>query len=168
MGLSFAEWKIFTEAATRVARAVRDETGLRTVFHHHCAGYVERADEIAHFLELTDPDLIGLVFDTGHYAYGAADCDVVSGLARFWERVWYVHFKDCHSEVACCARQFEWDYFEALRHGLFCELGHGCVDFASTLPWLKDKDYQGYVLVEPDFLPGTGARIASLDRVARL
>lgn len=71
MGLRADEWAAFGEGANLVARAVRDATGLRTVFHHHCAGYVETPDEIARFLAVTDPGLVGLVFDTGHYAYGA-------------------------------------------------------------------------------------------------
>ncbi len=55
LSLSPAEWKVFAEGANSVARAVLDATGLRTVFHHHCAGYVETPDEIAHFLELHQP-----------------------------------------------------------------------------------------------------------------
>ena len=156
MGLNAADWTAFAEGAERVARAVRDETGLRTVFHHHCAGYVETPQEIARLLDLTDPELLGLVFDTGHYAYGAGDFDVVRGLDRFRERIWYVHLKDCHPEVARCARTQGWDYFEALRHGIFCELGQGGVDCPAVLRWLERNSYDGYVLVEQDVLPGMG------------
>jgi inosose dehydratase len=156
MGLTPAEWKIFAEGANKIALTVRDQTGLRTVFHHHSAGYVERPEEIARFLELTDPDLVGLAFDTGHYAFGAADFDVVSGLERFRRRVWYVHFKDFRPEVAACAGKLHWDYFESLRHGVFCELGRGCIDFAGVLRWLKNNRYRDYVLVEQDVLPGMG------------
>lgn len=156
LGLTSAEWKIFADGANRVAGAVLAETGLRTVFHHHCAGYVETPEEIARFLELTDPKAIGLVFDTGHYAYGAGNCDVVAALDRFKERVWYVHFKDCQPEVAARARAERWDYFQALRNGVFCELGKGCVDFPAVLRWLKNAGYKGYTLVEQDILPGMG------------
>ena len=156
LGLSSAEWKTFAGGANRVAGAVLAETGLRTVFHHHCAGYVETPEEIARFLELTDPKAIGLVFDTGHYAYGAGNCDVVAALDRFKERVWYVHFKDCQPEVAARARAERWDYFQALRNGVFCELGKGCVDFPAVLRWLKNAGYKGYTLVEQDILPGMG------------
>src|SRR5437588_551027 len=75
MGLSQEEWKTFTYGAEVIARAVRRETGLRTAFHHHCAGYVETPQEIAHFLDRTDPVLLGLVFDTGHYLYGTGSND---------------------------------------------------------------------------------------------
>src|SRR5438477_3275521 len=115
MGLSEEQWRVYTEGANRVALEVRSATGLRTVFHHHCAGYVETPDEIARFLSLTDPEMIGLVFDTGHYVYGAGNSAVIAGLQRFKERIWYVHFKDCDPHVAKQARDEGWDYFEALR-----------------------------------------------------
>jgi inosose dehydratase len=157
--LSPAEWRIFARGADRVAKAVYEETGLRTVFHHHCAGYVETPDEIATLLALTDAKRLGLVFDTGHYSYGAggADCDVVAALERFGSRVWYIHCKDCQPEVARQARAEQWDYFTALRHGVFCELGKGCVDFPALLQWLAARRYDGYVLVEQDILPGMGS-----------
>ena len=164
MSLSASEWEIFAEGANLVARSVLAETGLRTVFHHHCAGYVETPDEIARFLELTDPQSIGLVFDTGHYVYGSGDTDVVGALERFKERVWYVHFKDCQPDVAAAARAQGWDYFQALRHGVFCELGKGCVDFPAVLRWLKQSGYEGYILVEQDVLPGMGAPAESARR----
>ena len=157
LGLGAEEWKIFADGANKVGRAVLAETGLRTVFHHHCAGFVETPEEIARLLELTDPAALGLVFDTGHYAYGAADFDVTAGMERFRERILYVHLKDCHPVVAAESRAKGWDYFEALRHGVFCELGKGGVDFAAVLNWLKQAGYRGYVLVEQDVLPGMGA-----------
>jgi inosose dehydratase len=161
LGLNLEEWKTFAEGATEVADAVLSRTGLRTAFHHHSAGYIETPAEIAHFLDLTDPNLIGLVFDTGHYAFGAGDCDVVEGLRRFRDRIWYLHLKDCHSGIAAQARSDGWDYFEALRHGVFCELGSGCVDFPAVLRWMKASEYGGFALVEQDVLPGMGAPKAS-------
>lgn len=155
-GLSRAEWKIFAGGADRLAHAVYEETGLRTAFHHHCAGYVETPDEIATLLELTNPQRLGLVFDTGHYCYGAGNCDVVPALERFGDRVWYIHCKDCQPEVARRARAEQWNYFTALGHGVFCELGQGCVDFPALLRRLAARGYDGYVLVEQDILPGMG------------
>src|SRR6266705_5798506 len=66
-GMSDAQWQVFTEGANRIARAVKRETGLRTVFHHHIGTWVETPEETARFLSMTDPEVIGLCFDTGHY-----------------------------------------------------------------------------------------------------
>jgi inosose dehydratase len=157
LSLSSSEWKVFAEGANSVARAVLEATGLRTVFHHHCAGYVETPDEIATFLDLTNPQTVGLVFDTGHYVFGSGDCDAIAGLERFKNRIWYIHLKDCRQDIARKSREQHWDYFQSLRQGIFCELGQGCVDFPKVLRWLKSEGYQGYVLVEQDVLPGMGA-----------
>lgn len=164
--LSNREWEIFASGAEKVARAVLEETGLRTVFHHHCAGFVETPDEIACLLDRTDHRLLGLVFDTGHYIYGSGrtDVDIQEGLSRFADRIWYIHFKDCNPDVARQARKEQWDYFTALRHGVFCEIGKGQVDFRAVLEWLRDRDYDGYVLVEQDVLPGMGTPMESAKR----
>ncbi|HZS53730.1 MAG TPA: TIM barrel protein, partial [Bryobacteraceae bacterium] len=154
--LSALEWTVFAENANRLAREVLDGTSIKTVFHHHCAGYVETPEEIAQFLRLTDERLIGLVFDTGHYAYGSGSFDVIEALERFRDRIWYVHLKDCSASVAAQAARNQWNYFEALRHGIFCELGKGQIDFAGVLNWLGRNNYDGYVVVEQDILPGMG------------
>ena len=54
------------------------------------------------------------------------------------------------------SRDEEWDYFTAMRNGLYPELGKGCVDFPAMLRWLGARDYKGYMLVEQDILPGMG------------
>ena len=164
--LTAAQWKTFAAGADRIARAVLDQTGLRTVFHHHCAGYVETPAEISTLLELTDPSLLGLVFDTGHFLYGAgaAGADMLAFLDRHAARIWYIHCKDCQPDIAACSRNEHWDYFTALRHGVFCELGKGAVDFPALLRWLAARDYNRFVLVEQDVLPGMGAPAESATR----
>lgn len=157
-GLTDAEWATFSFGANRIAHAVRDETGLRTVFHHHCAGYVETHDEIERLLALTDAAVLGLVFDTGHYAYGNGGCQaMMQALGDFADRIWYIHFKDCSETVRAQADREEWDYFTAIRQGIFCELGKGCVDFPAVNLWLAKRNYQGFITVEQDVLPGMGS-----------
>jgi len=167
MGLSESEWSQFASGSMRVARAVKTGTGLPTAFHHHCAGYVETPEEIARLLALTDPELLGLVFDTGHYTYGSGQFDAqsaLSGLDRFADRIWYVHCKDCSGEVAQQATANGWDYFKAVRQGVFCELGRGVVDFPGTLKSLAAHGYNGWLLVEQDVLPGLGSPKDSAQR----
>lgn len=159
LGLSRSEWEVFARGVTDVAQAIRAETGLPSVFHHHCGGYVETPDEIARLLELTDPDLVGLVFDTGHYTYGTGQSDpqaVLDGLERFGDRIRYVHMKDCHPGVAASVRTEKLSYLEAVRRGVFCELGQGLVPFPAVVAWLRSHGYRGWALVEQDVLPGMG------------
>ncbi|MGB6742210.1 MAG: TIM barrel protein [Terracidiphilus sp.] len=165
-GLSKDEWRTFAGGADRIAREVFDATGLRTVFHHHCAGYVETPDEIATLLDLTSPERLGLVFDTGHYCHGTGgeEVDLVAALNRYKDRIWYIHLKDIEPTIARRSRDEEWDYFTAMRNGLYPELGKGCVDFPALLRWLAAHDYKGYALVEQDILPGMGTPKESAQR----
>ena len=155
MGLGDSEWQIFAEGATRIAQAVRREAGLRTVFHHHCAGYVETPAEIEKLLDLTDPSLIGLCFDSGHYRLGGGD--PLQGLRKHADRLWHFHFKDYHPGVAQSAVKEGWDYFGSVRHGIFCELGKGEIDFPALVNELNRMGYRGWGVVEQDVLPGMGS-----------
>ncbi len=156
------EWEVFAKGAVEIAGAVRDAVGLRTVFHHHSAGYVETPWELAQLMERTDPGLLGLCLDTGHYAFGGGD--PVEAAERYADRVWHVHFKDCHPEVAVRSRSEGRDYFESVREGVFAELGKGDVDFAGVLSTLEDQGYSGWIVVEQDVLPGMGAPKESASR----
>jgi inosose dehydratase len=162
LSMTAAEWKVYTSGVQDAARAVREETGLPTIFHHHCAGYVETPAEIDIFLENTDPSLVNLVFDTGHFVFGSgpdspyASGKIVPALEHYGSRITYVHFKDCHPGIAARSRLEKWDYINCLKNGIFCELGLGCVDFKGVVQWLEKRDYSGWVLVEQDLLPGMG------------
>lgn len=153
--LSDDQWMVFAAGVEYVARAVWDTTGVRCVFHHHCAGFVETPAEVEKLLALTDPRLVGLCFDTGHYAFGGGD--VVNGIRKHASRIWHFHFKDYEPNVATQARQNQWDYFESVRNGIFCELGKGNVDFAAVIKELEKAGYNGWGVVEQDVLPGMGS-----------
>jgi inosose dehydratase len=161
-GLTGAQWDAATPGVERIARAVRDETGLRTVFHHHAATYVETPEEIAALLDRTDPSVVGLCLDSGHVTYGGGS--PLDLLSRYADRVWHVHFKDCAPDVAARARREGWDYQTALRHGLFCELGRGEVDFEGLVQALTARGYNGWSVVEQDVLPAMGAPLESARR----
>ena len=159
------DWDAIGRGVEGIARAVADATGLRTVFHPHCATYVETPDEIAALMQRTSPELVGLCLDTGHATYGGGD--PLSLLKQYRDRIWHVHFKDCSREIASRARAEPWDYLTAIRHGLFCELGRGSVDFASLFDQLNASHYDGWIVVEQDVLPSMGTPAASAMRNRR-
>lgn len=146
--LSADEWDIYAAGVNRVARTVFDATGLRVVFHHHCAGYVETPEETRALMDRTDPDLVGLCLDTGHWHYAGGDA--VQCIREYGERVRYLHLKDCQPAIKAKVYAEHIDYFSATALGVFCELGLGEVDFPTVLHEMDARGYNGWAVVEQD------------------
>lgn len=162
LGMTEAQWANFAAGTTMVAQRVRDETGLRTVFHHHIGTWIETPEETERLLDMTDGTLVGLCFDTGHWQFGGGD--PIEGILDHADRIWHVHFKDCHPAIAARSRQQGWSGPQSVEHGVFSELGKGQVDFIGVIETLRDIGYSGWVVVEQDVLPGTGTPKESAQR----
>jgi inosose dehydratase len=162
IGMSEEQWQTFARGANYVARRVIDEAGLRTVFHHHVGTWVETPDETRRFLEMTDPAVLGLCFDTGHWSFAGGD--PIHGVHEFADRIWHVHFKDHEPNVARESREQGWDGPTSVGHGVFCELGRGDVDFPGVVKELQNIGYSGWIVVEQDVLPGIGTPRESAHR----
>jgi inosose dehydratase len=163
MGLDADGWRVFAAAAEDLARRVRDETGVRTVVHQHLGTLVETGDEVRELLRRTDPELLGVCLDTGHWRFGTGE-DPVDAVRELGSRIWHVHFKDADPAVMAESRRQGWHGLESTGHGVFCELGRGCVDFPGVLAALRESGYDGWIVVEQDILPGMGDPKSSAQR----
>jgi inosose dehydratase len=110
----------------------------------------------------TDPEVLGLCFDTGHYRFGGGD--PLNGLQRHADRIWHVHFKDHAPTVAARTRREGLGGVEAVGLGVFCELGQGDNEFPAILAKLQELHYAGWIVVEQDVLPGMGSPKESAGR----
>ena len=162
MGLDDAGWEIYAEGAMRVAEAVKSETGLRSAVHPHGATYIETPEEIGRFFSMTDPALVGYVFDTGHFHLGGGDA--VEGIRKYADRIWHVHYKDFDPTVVVEADANGWGYQQLIAHGVFSELGTGVVDFPNVTMALNEIGYEGWIVVEQDMLKGMGSPLESNTR----
>lgn len=160
--MTATQWQTFARGANDVARHVKEKAGLRTTFHHHVGTWIETPDETNRLMEMTDPGLVGLCFDTGHWRFAGGD--PVEGIRRYRDRIWHVHFKDHDPHVARQSRVRNWDGPTSIAHGIFCELGKGDIDFASVVRALDDGGYTGWIVVEQDVLPGMGTPMESAGR----
>ncbi len=148
--LNDSEWTVFAKGVDFIAQRVHDELGLGLVFHHHCAGYIETPEETRQLMERTNPDLVGLCLDTGHWHYAGGDA--VQCIQELGSRVRYLHLKDCHVQIAEQCRAEKKDYFQAIQAGVFCELGAGEVDFPGVIREMQKFGYEGWAIVEQDIL----------------
>lgn len=153
-GLDAGQWDHFVRHTEEFARRMRDEFGLKTVYHPHVGAYVETPGEVDTLLERTDPALVGLCLDTGHATYGGDD--PIALYRRWADRVRYLHLKDCDRAVLARIRSAGGSYFDGVQAGVFPELGQGSVDFPALLAELTARDFDGWAVVEQDVLPEQG------------
>jgi inosose dehydratase len=113
------QWTTLLEATNRLGAILRDDYGLRAVFHPHADSHVGTQPQIERFLDGTDPDAVGLCMDTGHIAY--YDGDNVELIRRYPERIDYLHMKQVDPEVIRQARAEGLGFGEAVRRGVMVE-----------------------------------------------
>lgn len=154
-GFTEVQW---TGAARLISCIAKEaaELGVRSVFHHHAGTYIETPGEVAHLLDLTDPRMLGICLDTGHYFYGGGD--PVEFARTHAQRIWHLHLKDIRANVLEQVRSEKIAYLEAIRRGVFCELGQGNVDLAGVIRELDKAGFDGWAVFEQDVdptVPGT-------------
>ena len=146
-GMSDGQWNGAVEILSRIATACR-ELGLVTAFHHHAGTLVETPAEIERLCASIDPSLIGLCLDTGHYIYGGGD--PMDAVDKYGSRIFHLHLKDVRPGVLESVRKDKVGFLDAVRRGVFCELGEGAVDVPAVAQGLMNCGYEGWALVEQD------------------
>lgn len=146
-GMSDSQWDGAAHILTRIGAACR-ELGLSAVFHHHAGTFVETPQEIARLCASTDPDLIGLCLDTGHYFFGGGD--PVDAVRLYGARIRHLHLKDVQLPILEAARRDGVGFLEAVRRGVFCELGEGTVDLKKVIGDMTAGGYSDWAIVEQD------------------
>lgn len=146
-GMSDAQWEGAARILGRISEACR-ELGLSVVFHHHAGTFVETPKEIARLCESTDPDLLGLCLDTGHYLFGGGD--PADAVRLYGPRIRHLHLKDVQLPILEAARRDAVGFLEAVRRGVFCELGEGVIDLDGVIRGMGAAGYSGWAVVEQD------------------
>lgn len=141
------EWDKLCTGVNKLGKIAKD-MGIRLTFHHHMGTVVQTEAEIDRLMENTDPEVFGLLFDSGHLAYCGED--YMSVLNKYIDRIWHVHLKDIRPEVVAKVKAEHLSFLQGVRLGTFTVPGDGAIDFAPIFQVLADHDYEGYVLVEAE------------------
>ena len=141
------EWELLCTGLNKLGKVAGD-MGIALTFHHHMGTVVQTAAEIDRMMENTDPDLVGLLFDSGHLAYCGEDYLAV--LRKYAARTRHVHLKDIRPQVVEKVKAENLSFLAGVRLGTFTVPGDGSLDFAPIFDILADTGYEGYVLVEAE------------------
>ena len=149
--LDRGQWHALVEGAGHLARVLREETGMRFVFHPHAESHVETDEHVRRFLADTDPERVGLCLDTGHVAYTHGNAPRL--LREHADRIWYVHLKAVDPGVLAEVEAERLSFADAVRRDVMCEPGLGVPaldDMHAALGSLPDGTF---VIVEQDLYP---------------
>jgi inosose dehydratase len=145
------QWRALVDGANRLARVLREETGMRFVFHSHAESHAETDEQIRRFLADTDPELVGLCLDTGHVAYTHGDAAQL--LREHSDRIWYVHLKAVDPAVLAQVEAEHLSFADAVRRDVMCEPGLGVPKLDEVTAGLELLPPGTFVIVEQDLYP---------------
>ena len=141
------EWKLLAEGLNKLGKIAKDK-GMTLTFNHHMGTVVQTEEEVDSFMEMVDPELVFLLFDSGHLSFAGIDPEKV--LKKYVNRVKHVHLKDIRREMVEKSRNERWSFLKGVREGVFTVPGDGDVDFAPIFRILEEAGYEGWVVVEAE------------------
>lgn len=141
------QWKVFANTCNELGRIAR-EYDIQFTYHHHMGTGVQTEEETDRFLEMTDPEYVDLLFDSGHFTFSGEDAAAM--IKKYIGRIGHVHLKDVRLAVREQVIKEGWSFLEAVRAGTFTVPGDGDVDFTSIFKTLEENDYEGWVVVEAE------------------
>lgn len=144
-------WRRLVETSNEFGRLLRERFGLTLVFHSHADSHVEYPEQLETFLDQTEPDLVAVCMDTGHYEYRGGD--TVAFMREHAARTPYLHLKSVDPALRARVEAENVPFGPAVALGVFCEPARGSVDFPSLARLLSNLDYRGWGIVEQDMYP---------------
>lgn len=142
------EWELLCDGLNRLGKLSLEKYGVALTFHHHMGTVVQSAAETDRLMAGTDPKYVGLLFDSGHFAYCGEN--PVEQVRKHGKRIRHVHLKDIRPEVVAKVLSEHLSFLEGVRQGAFTIPGDGCVDFDPIFQELAKIGYEGYMVVEAE------------------
>lgn len=149
--LTPGQWRELTTQTERLGREVQDRYGLRIVVHPHADTHIDTPQNVARFLDATDPALVSLCLDTGHYAYCGGDS--VQAIETFAERIGYLHLKQVDPRILAEVVAGQVPFGPAVARGVMCEPPAGVPALEPVLAAAQRLGVELFAIVEQDMYP---------------
>ncbi|MFI2288422.1 sugar phosphate isomerase/epimerase family protein [Streptomyces niveus] len=149
--LTAAQWHDLTTQTERLGREVLDRFGLNIAVHPHADTHIDSEENVTRFLDATDPALVSLCLDTGHYAYCGGDS--VKLIETYGERIGYLHLKQVDPEILADVVADGVPFGPAVARGVMCEPPDGVPALGPVLTAAQELDVDLFAIVEQDMYP---------------
>jgi inosose dehydratase len=140
-------WKHLCSGLNRLGERAA-EKGMLLTYHHHMGTGVQTSSEIDRLMDGTDPERLGLLYDTGHLVFSGDDHLAV--LRKWKDRIKHVHLKDVRMDILSRVKDRKLSFLTAVQEGVFTVPGDGDIDFVPVFEELKKVQYSGWWVVEAE------------------
>ncbi|WP_020169804.1 sugar phosphate isomerase/epimerase family protein [Gordonia polyisoprenivorans] len=163
--LSAEQWRHLTEGHSKLGALLGETFDVTQGFHPHVDTHVDTQRFIEKFLDDTDPSAVSMCLDTGHVSYCSGDNREL--IARYPDRISYIHLKQVDPGVAAKAREDHVGFYEAVQRGAMVEPPLGVPTMEPLLADLAALDRDLRLIIEQDMYPappGSAKQIAARTR----
>ncbi|MDF1760250.1 MAG: myo-inosose-2 dehydratase [Coxiellaceae bacterium] len=145
--LSESEWALLIDGLHHMG-GIAQQFGISLTYHHHMGTSIQSREDLCHLMDYTDPQLVNLLYDSGHFVY--AGIDPLWVLHEYGDRIAHVHLKDCRFEKLELVKQQGLSFLDGVRKGTFTVPGDGDIDFLPIFQLLQQADYKGWLIIEAE------------------
>ena len=140
------EWKLLISRINEIGKMMLDEN-MPLAYHHHMGTVIETESETRRLIESTNDD-VKLLIDTGHMLFAGGN--TIKLTEDFIERIIHIHCKDIRKDVLEKSLKNDSTFRKAFLDGAFTVPGDGCINYKPFLTILKNKNYEGWLVVEAE------------------
>lgn len=128
---------------------IAKKKGMQIGYHYHMGTGVQSQEEFDKLMDRCDPELVGVLYDTGHATFAGEDA--VAVLKKWIDRVVHIHFKDVRSAVLQRVKDEKLSFLQAVKEGIYTVPGDGdMVEWDSIFEIIAASDYKGWIVIEAE------------------
>ena len=141
------DWDTLATGLNRLGELAR-EKDMKLVYHHHMGTGIQTTAEINRLMQITNPNLVFLLYDTGHLLLSGEN--PIEVLEENFSRIMHVHLKDVRQHIAVELKSEKLSFLQGVKAGVFTVPGDGVIDFKPVFSILKERGYEGWMIVEAE------------------
>lgn len=129
--------------------AIAKRKGMQIGYHYHMGTGVQSMEEFGKLMDRVDPELVGVLFDSGHATFSGEDA--VAVLRKYIDRVVHIHLKDVRSNILKRVHDEKLSFLQAVKEGIYTVPGDGdLVDWDGIFEVIAASNYAGWIVIEAE------------------
>jgi inosose dehydratase len=140
------DWKKYSQKISELSNRL-DDVGLPMSYHEHMGTIIQTEKDIDRLMNETNSKT-NLLYDTGHLLFAQANYENV--LKKYISRINHIHCKDIRKDILNKSLEKNLSFRDSFLKGVFTVPGDGHIDYMPLLKFLKENNYNKWLVVEAE------------------